>query len=132
MSLAEQVQTWVPCDTFGLRLIAIRRERGLTQEEAAVLCAINPKTWATWELPGTPEKPASKPRDMATTCARIEAGIGAERDWLMWGDRLPRSRCFSPSAQVSAVPPMLGALQLFDPGVPETAPFVPVLVGCDA
>lgn len=136
MSLAEQVELWVPLDTFALRLIAIRRERDLTQEEAADLCEINPKTWATWELPFVLDKhgnrkPAPKPRDMAAVAAAIERGLGAERDWVMWGDRLPRSRCFSASALVSAVPPMMGQVALFDLDTPSS-PFVPVLVSSDA
>lgn len=81
MSLAEPVvpPDWVPVYEFADRLVVLRHKSGrLSQEAAATTCGINPKTWATWEL-------GSKPRDMASVVEQIHRGLGANREWLMWG-----------------------------------------------
>lgn len=80
MSLAEQapqdvVDDWVPDDTFAERLRHVRRVRGLTQEEAATTCNINPKTWATWEL-------GRSPRNMAKVAEKIHAGLRVKQTLL--------------------------------------------------
>ncbi len=81
--------TWVPRDTFGARLALLRRELGLTAEEAAARCGLNRATWQTWEH-------GASPRNMSTVVAKIALGTGVSREWLMWGgpllraDELPR------------------------------------------
>lgn len=75
---------WAPEDTFAMRLRAIRRHLGLSQEEAATRCTINPKTWASWEL-------GASPRNMATAVRRISEGLkddqgrSVDPNYLMWG-----------------------------------------------
>lgn len=70
--------TWVPADTFGMRLVLVRRHLGLTVEEAASRCGIPHATWTTWEN-------GSTPRNMAKIAEKIEAALGVDRGYLMWG-----------------------------------------------
>lgn len=103
MALAEREHEddWVPADTFASRLRAIRFELGLTQEEAASKCGINPKTWATWELPGD-----RSPRNMARVAQQIHDGLKVSRNYVLYGS----IRCFS----VSDLPTGAFSLELFD------------------
>jgi transcriptional regulator with XRE-family HTH domain len=79
--------SWVPTDTFAGRLILVRKELGLGQEEAAQRCDLKPSTWATWEL-------GRSPRNLVQVVRTIHERLGVDRDWLMWGGPL-RSRCFA-------------------------------------
>jgi hypothetical protein len=73
--------TWVPLDTFGTRLILLRRHLQVSVDEISPKCGQSPHTWATWERGATP-------RNMATVVAAISASVGVDRDWLMWGGPL--------------------------------------------
>lgn len=72
---------WIPADTFGSRLYHLRRELGLTVEQAAERASLSDATWSTWER-------GAKPRDMSTVVAKIALAFGVNRDWLMWGGPL--------------------------------------------
>jgi len=73
--------TWVPRDTFAARLALLRRELGITAEEAAARCGLNRATWQTWEH-------GASPRNMSAVVAKIALATGVSRDWLMWGGAL--------------------------------------------
>lgn len=73
--------TWIPTDTFGARLNLVRREKGLTVEQAAKLAGLPHPTWSTWER-------GARPRDMSTVVAKVAASLDVDRDWLMWGGPL--------------------------------------------
>ncbi len=75
-------EDWVPACTFASRLVLLRRTLGLSQDEAANICGVNPSTWATWEL-------GRSPRNMGQVVAQIHASLGVSRDWLMWGEETP-------------------------------------------
>lgn len=77
-------EPWIPKDTFADRLAAIRRQKKLTQLEAARACALDDGSWSNWERGGNP-------RNMADVVERIAMALNVDRDWLMWGG--PRSRC---------------------------------------
>lgn len=83
---------WVPRDTFGTRLVEVRRALNLSQEEAASRCHLHAKAWATWERP---VKPAI-PRNLREVVEAISDHLDVDADWLMWGGvRVPRSKCSS-------------------------------------
>ena len=69
---------WVPQQDFATRLLLARRHLGLTVREAAMRCGIHYATWSTWER-------GSRPQDMASAVQAVADGLGADRDWLMWG-----------------------------------------------
>lgn len=113
MALAEQFsdEPWIPEDTFASRLILIRRQLDLTTEEAAERCGLKAPTWNTWEN-------GTVPRGMDSVVQAISAGLGVNRDWLIWG---ASSRC-SPLLEVQLPS---GQMELaLDTGV-----YVPSLVG---
>lgn len=70
---------WVPADTFAARLVHLRHDMGLTQEEIADLCGVKRASWNAWEH-------GVSPRNMAKTVEAIHGGTKARRDWLMWGE----------------------------------------------
>lgn len=72
---------WVPEDTFGTRLVVVRRQLGLSVEEMAEKCGQKPATWSTWER-------GAAPRGMAAVVAAISLATGVSREWLMWGGPL--------------------------------------------
>lgn len=72
---------WVPSDTFAARLVLARHQRRLTQQEAADVCGVSRATWALWEG-------GAFPRNMPQVISKIAAGMGIDRDWLMWGGPL--------------------------------------------
>lgn len=74
-------EAWVPTDTFGNRLILVRRELHLTVKEAAAKCGVHYATWSTWEN-------GTKPGDMAQVVSTIASRLRVRRDWLMWGGPL--------------------------------------------
>lgn len=59
----------------------LRKELGLTTEQAADRCGLNRATWQTWEH-------GASPRNMAAVVAAITLATGVDRDWLMWGGPL--------------------------------------------
>ena len=70
---------WIPADTFAGRLVLTRRHLGrISQEEAALRCGVNPKTWAQWEL-------GRHPQEMHLVIDQIHRALGVDRNWLMWG-----------------------------------------------
>ncbi len=77
MTSAHQ-EAWVPRQTFGIRLILIRRELGFTVKQAAERCGIHYATWSTWEN-------GAKPADLVRAVTDIANALGVDRDWLMWG-----------------------------------------------
>lgn len=77
MSDARQTP-WIPRDTFAHRLMLVRRELGLTQEEASELCGLDNGSWSNWEH-------GRRPRAMDVVVATIADKLGCDRDWLMWG-----------------------------------------------
>lgn len=72
---------WVPEDTFGARLVLLRRQLGMSVEDMAIACGQKPATWSTWER-------GASPRGMAAVVASISLATGVSRDWLMWGGPL--------------------------------------------
>lgn len=71
--------TWVPASTFGSRLAEARRVARLSVEEAALACGLKHAAWSMWE------REDSSPRNMAEVVEKIEAGLGVDRNYLMWG-----------------------------------------------
>lgn len=86
---------WVPSDTFAARLVLARHQRRLTQQEAADVCGVSRATWALWEG-------GAFPRNMPQVISKIAAGMGVDRDWLMWGGPLGDPTSPSDGGPVSA------------------------------
>lgn len=85
MSEALQQETaWRPADSFGLRLLLLRRSLGLKQEEAAKLCGLDNGSWSNWEN-------GKLPRNMAEVVHKIVRATNVDRDWLIWGGDLAPS-----------------------------------------
>lgn len=71
---------WIPeTDTFGTRLVALRRHLGLDQIEAAELFGVKHPTLSTWE------RDISKPRHMSMVVDHIARVTGCDPVWLSWG-----------------------------------------------
>jgi transcriptional regulator with XRE-family HTH domain len=68
----------VPRNTFGARLVLLRHDLGLSQEEAADLCGVKRPTWATWEK-------GSIPRGQAEIARKISRATGYDLGWLLYG-----------------------------------------------
>ena len=83
MTAAMTSAPWVPTDTFGMRLVMVRAQKGLSQEEAAARCGLKASTWATWEKPN-----GAKPRGLEEVIRKISSGLGVDRGWLMFGGPL--------------------------------------------
>lgn len=97
----------IPEDSFGLRLLIIRRELGLTQAEAAARCELDDGSWSNWEN-------GSKPRGMDRIVEKIAEALHVDRDWLMWGGPL-RSGSFR--SLLTALPEPSGQGTLLDDGL---------------
>lgn len=70
---------WVPAvETFGDRLVLLRRRMGLTQVGAAQRCGLDDGSWSNWENGGNP-------RNMARVVRQIHDATGVDMTWLMWG-----------------------------------------------
>lgn len=105
--------SWVPADTFGTRLLLIRRELKLTTEEAAARCNLAAPTWNTWENGVTPQK-------LNEVVEKIHKGLGVNRDYLMWGSTSGYKRddpafelihgTVAPGQQQLTFPPALSAV----------------------
>lgn len=74
--------TWVPADTFGTRLMLLRRHLDLTVEDAARAAGLSHATWSTWER-------GANPRNFQAVVEAIVAAFDVDRDWLAWGSRTP-------------------------------------------
>lgn len=70
--------SWVPEETFGARLVMVRRCLGWNIKEAAARTGLDDGSWSNWER-------GASPRDKADIVERIAAATGADREWLMWG-----------------------------------------------
>lgn len=82
MSEALQVaEHWRPRDSFGNRLLLLRRTLGLSQEEAAAKCGLDNGSWSNWEN-------GKNPRQLAEVVHKIVRATGVDRDWLIWGGDL--------------------------------------------
>jgi transcriptional regulator with XRE-family HTH domain len=72
----------IPPDTFGTRLVLARMHAGyMTVKDAADRCGINYGSWSNWER-------GKKPRDLLEAVKRISAGLGVDRNWLLFGGPL--------------------------------------------
>lgn len=80
---AQTTEAWIPQDSFGSRLLLLRREKHLTVEQIAKLCGIAQPTWTTWEN-------GARPRDFLNAVTKIVDATGVDRDWLLWGASDPR------------------------------------------
>ena len=70
---------WVPVvETFGDRLVLLRRRLGWSQTKAAASCGLDDGSWSNWEN-------GSHPRDMAKVVRQIHDATGVDMPWLMWG-----------------------------------------------
>ena len=76
--MSSTATAWIPTETFGTRLVMVRRHLGWGQSEAAEKCGLDQRSWSTWER-------GASPRNAAQIVAKIAATTGADRDWLMWG-----------------------------------------------
>lgn len=85
---SEPEEPFIPEDTFGLRLIALRTHLKLTQAEIAQRCGLDDGSWSNWER-------GARPRGMDEIVRKISDALGVDRDWLMWGGAL-RTGSFSP------------------------------------
>jgi transcriptional regulator with XRE-family HTH domain len=90
-------EPFIPTDTFALRLIAIRKELGLTQAEAALRCGFDDGSWSNWEN-------GTRPRGMDVVVEKISSSLGVDRDWLMWGGGLRTGSFSSVLFGLDAVP----------------------------
>jgi transcriptional regulator with XRE-family HTH domain len=70
-----------PRDTFALRLLALRHELGMTQQQIADLVGVKRGAWNTWEE-------GRIPREQAKVARLIADRTGYERDWLLYGGEL--------------------------------------------
>lgn len=93
---------FIPEDTFGLRLIALRTHLKLTQAEIAARCDLDDGSWSNWER-------GAKPRGMDQIVRKISDALGVDRDWLMWGGSL-RTGSFSSHLSALADPTGQGTL----------------------
>lgn len=80
----EQAQPWRPMDTFGTRLLLIRKELGLSQEQAAARCGLDDGSWSNWEN-------GTSPRNLPVVVHHIVSALNVDRDWLIWGGGLSPS-----------------------------------------
>lgn len=71
---------WVPGDSFGGRLAAIRQEMGWNNSEAAKACGLDRQSWQNWE-------DGSRPRNLEVVAAKIAAATGCNLVWLLTGQR---------------------------------------------
>jgi transcriptional regulator with XRE-family HTH domain len=70
---------WIPADTFGARLVRLRKHVHMTIEEIADHCDLSTATWSSWERGASPLK-------IGAACDKISAATKCDRDWLQFGD----------------------------------------------
>ncbi len=80
--MAQQTATWVPQQTFGTRLVMVRRHLGWNIRDAAEATGIDDGSWSNWER-------GVSPRDMARVVRKIHDATGVDMGWLMWGSGSP-------------------------------------------
>lgn len=106
---------WVPADTFGDRLRAVRRHLNLRVEQIAELCEVPLATWSSWEH-------GRRPRRLDEVVQTIATQTGVDRNWLMWGvggrDLHERSSQWSTHRTLDGILATLGMAW----GVPTPAP----------
>lgn len=91
----QQHQThWIPEWTFGDRLRKVRRERGLSQTDAAAALGVKTPQIASWETG------ANTPRDIVTIAKRCQLAWGVPAEWMLGLD-VPTSPTNSPNAGFS-------------------------------
>lgn len=73
--------TWIPTDTFGVRLAAVRAARGLNVKQAAEACGLSDESWRQWEH-------GTNPRALDNVARKIEEALGVDRSWLLAGGPL--------------------------------------------
>lgn len=101
-----------PKDTFGMRLVQIRHELGLSQAEAAKACGFKPASWHTWEH-------GRSPRDAITVATVIAATFGYDREWVAWGGARPQTPIIPGLTTDTRVVPRQGRLNLWLRSVPH-------------
>lgn len=103
---------WRPQDSFGVRLLLVRRTLGLSQEEAAAKCGLDNGSWSNWEN-------GAHPRQLPEVVHKIVRTFNVDRDWLIWGGELgPSSTKWYPTEDATAGQThlrLLGAVRL--PGI---------------
>lgn len=100
----EHASPWRPSDSFGARLLLIRKELGLSQEEAALRCGLEAGSWSKWEN-------GTSPRALPVVVHKIVSALGVDRDWLIWGGELaPPSNIWYTAEDETAGQPRLYAL----------------------
>lgn len=74
---SQQQELWVPEWTFGDRLRKVRRERGVSQGDAAEKLGVKPTQIASWETSG------NKPRDIVAIAKRCQMAWGIPAEWML-------------------------------------------------
>jgi transcriptional regulator with XRE-family HTH domain len=77
----QQASADVPLDTWSIRLVIARTQRGFSQDEAADRCGVKRASWANWER-------GVVPRGQVDVTRKIAEGLGYDLQWLMWGGPL--------------------------------------------
>lgn len=73
---------WVPGDSWGARLAAIRQAMSWNNSDAAKACGLDRQSWQNWEA-------GAMPRDKEVIAAKIAEATGCNRVWLLTGQRPP-------------------------------------------
>jgi transcriptional regulator with XRE-family HTH domain len=81
MTTLQDVDRWVPADTFGARLALIRQHLGLNIRQAADRCGVGEKSWRDWE-------DGVSPKRYEATCSKIAVATGCNVRWLKAGGPL--------------------------------------------
>lgn len=68
----------LPHDTFAARLVLLRHDLGMTQQEASDLAGVKRGAWATWEK-------GRIPHDKAEIAKKIADRTGYDLRWLLYG-----------------------------------------------
>lgn len=72
----------IPADTFAARLKLSRLHVGdITVKDAADRCGLNYGSWSNWER-------GSRPQELIEVAEAISAGLGIDRNWLLFGGPL--------------------------------------------
>lgn len=72
----------VPHDTFAARLVLLRHDLGLTQQQVAELTGVGRAAWNTWENGRIPQRQADIAR-------KIADATGYDLKWLLYGFERP-------------------------------------------
>lgn len=90
MTSVTRLQSKIPADTLGARLLLLRREMGWSQREAADRAGIPFGVWQGMES-------GREARALDRRILAIAAASGYDRDWLMWGGALRTQDAPNPS-----------------------------------